>query len=53
MGKMTILQKLFIKYGEEGARVPSLRGCYEPTVPEALKAQVLAEQNRTSCKDEQ
>lgn len=53
MGKMTILQKLFIKYGEEGARIPSLRGCYEPTVPEALKAQVLAEHNRTSCKDEQ
>ena len=53
MEKMSMLQKLFIKYGEDGARNPSPRGCYEPVVPEALKAQVLATQNHTNHKDEQ
>ena len=53
MEKMSMLQKLFIKYGEDGARNPSPRGCYEPVVPEALKAQVLAAQNHTNHKDEQ
>ena len=32
---------------------PSPRGCYEPVVPKALKAQVLAAQNHTNHKDEQ
>lgn len=53
MEKMSMLQKLFIKYGEDGARNPSPRGCYEPVVPKALKAQVLATQNHTNRKDEQ
>lgn len=53
MEKMSMLQKLFIKYGEDGARNPSPRGCYEPVVPKALKAQVLAAQNHTNHKDEQ
>ena len=48
MEKMSMLQKLFIKYGEDGARNPSPRGCYEPVVPKALKAQVLAVQNHTN-----
>ena len=50
---MTMLQRLFIKYGEDGARNPSPRGCYEPVVSEALKVRVLAEQNHTRHQDDQ
>ena len=53
MEKMSMLQKLFIKYGEEGARNPSPRGCYEPVVPETLKSQVLADHKHTNHTDEQ
>lgn len=43
MDKKTILQNLFARYGEEGARNPSPRGCYEPAVPDVLKRKILAE----------
>lgn len=33
MGKMTILQKLFIKYGEEGARILAFAGAMNQPYP--------------------
>lgn len=41
MNKKDMLKKLFLRFGEEGARNPSPRGCYEMPVPENLRKQVL------------
>lgn len=43
MNMKDVLKKLFLRSGEEGARNPSPRGCYEPPMPENLKLQVLAD----------
>ena len=41
----TLLQKLLIRCGMEGAWSPSPRGCYELTVPDSLKKKVQARQS--------
>ena len=44
MDVKAMLQKMFIRYGVEGAHNPSPRGCYEPVVPDVLKRRIQAAQ---------
>lgn len=37
-----ILRKVLIRLGEEGARIPSARGCYEADVPTSVQKKVLS-----------
>lgn len=40
MDMKTMLKKLFARYAILGARNASLRGCYEPSVPEKLAKKI-------------
>ena len=45
-----VLKKLLTRYGENGAHKPSLRGCYEVTVPDVLKMKEVAENEYQASK---
>ncbi len=46
MDRKTMLLRYFVRYGEEGARHPSLRGCYELAVPDTL-AKAITEKRKS------
>lgn len=45
MDRKAVLLSYFLRYGEEGARCPSARGCYEMAVPDALVKAVAEKGN--------
>lgn len=47
MDRKTILRKVFNRYAAFGAKAASIRGCYEPTVPKALRVNAMPTERNT------